>query len=121
MYPSVQWLIRYATGDGDRPLIMCEYAHAMGNSTGNLKEYWDAIRKYPKLQGGFIWDWVDQGLERDVVEWRAVLGLRRRLRPAGHAERRQLQRQRAGGAGPRAASGAGGSEEGLPERALRRR
>ena len=62
MYPSVQDLIRYATSDGDRPLIMCEYAHAMGNSTGNLAEYWDAIRKYPKLQGGFIWDWVDQGL-----------------------------------------------------------
>jgi beta-galactosidase len=62
MYPSIPSLVRYATGDGDRPLIMCEYAHAMGNSTGNLKEYWDTIRKYPKLQGGFIWDWVDQGL-----------------------------------------------------------
>ncbi len=62
MYPSISWLVRYATGDGDRPLIMCEYAHAMGNSTGNLKEYWDVIKRYPKLQGGFIWDWVDQGL-----------------------------------------------------------
>jgi beta-galactosidase len=41
---------------------MCEYAHAMGNSTGNLQDYWDIIEKYPKLQGGFIWDWVDQGL-----------------------------------------------------------
>ena len=45
----------------DRPMIMCEYAHAMGNSTGNLQDYWDVIEKYPKLQGGFIWDWVDQG------------------------------------------------------------
>ena len=42
-------------------MIMCEYAHAMGNSTGNLQDYWDVIEKYPKLQGGFIWDWVDQG------------------------------------------------------------
>jgi len=62
MYPGIPWLVRYATGDNDRPLIMCEYAHAMGNSTGNLKEYWDTIKKYPRLQGGFIWDWVDQGL-----------------------------------------------------------
>ncbi|MCX6271554.1 MAG: DUF4981 domain-containing protein [Bacteroidetes bacterium] len=45
-----------------RPLIMCEYAHAMGNSTGNFKDYWNEIEKYPQLQGGCIWDWVDQGL-----------------------------------------------------------
>ncbi|MEI7662617.1 MAG: glycoside hydrolase family 2 TIM barrel-domain containing protein [Bacteroidota bacterium] len=45
-----------------RPLIMCEYAHAMGNSTGNFQEYWDVIGKYPQLQDGCIWDWVDQGL-----------------------------------------------------------
>jgi beta-galactosidase len=45
-----------------RPLIMCEYAHAMGNSTGNFKDYWDVIEQYPQLQGGCIWDWVDQGL-----------------------------------------------------------
>ena len=62
MYPSLAFLERYARSDADRPLIMCEYAHAMGNSTGNLQEYWDVIKKYPKLQGGFIWDWVDQGL-----------------------------------------------------------
>ena len=62
MYPRVAALERYAQSDADRPLIMCEYAHAMGNSTGNLKEYWDVIKRYPKLQGGFIWDWVDQGL-----------------------------------------------------------
>ncbi|MDT8389053.1 MAG: glycoside hydrolase family 2 TIM barrel-domain containing protein [Lentisphaeria bacterium] len=49
--------------DGEtRPFIMCEYSHAMGNSNGGLKEYWDLIRKYRGLQGGFIWDWVDQGL-----------------------------------------------------------
>jgi len=45
-----------------RPLIMCEYAHAMGNSTGNFQDYWDVIEKYPQLQGGCIWDWVDQGI-----------------------------------------------------------
>ena len=62
MYPPIAYLERYARSDADRPLIMCEYAHAMGNSTGNLQEYWDVIKRYPKLQGGFIWDWVDQGL-----------------------------------------------------------
>ena len=53
---------RYAQGDNPRPLIQCEYAHAMGNTMGGLKEYWDLVRKYPKYQGGFIWDFVDQGL-----------------------------------------------------------
>ncbi len=62
MYPPIGYLERYARSDADRPLIMCEYAHAMGNSTGNLQDYWDVIEKYPKLQGGFVWDWVDQGL-----------------------------------------------------------
>ncbi|MCG6186544.1 glycoside hydrolase family 2 TIM barrel-domain containing protein [Maribellus maritimus] len=45
-----------------RPIMQCEYAHAMGNSLGNFQEYWDLIRKYPNLIGGFIWDWIDQGL-----------------------------------------------------------
>ena len=53
---------RYAQNDNQRPLIQCEYAHAMGNSMGGFKEYWDMIRKYPKYQGGYIWDFVDQGL-----------------------------------------------------------
>ena len=53
---------RYAQSDNPRPLIQCEYAHAMGNSMGGFKEYWDLIRRYPKYQGGFIWDFVDQGL-----------------------------------------------------------
>jgi beta-galactosidase len=47
-----------------RPLILCEYAHAMGNSLGSYNEYWDAFREFPRLQGGFIWDWVDQGLSK---------------------------------------------------------
>ena len=83
MYPSVEHIIAYGKGEavdwhshsygpdfktGEEPLdkripaIMCEFSHAMGNSVGGLKEYTDAFRKYPKLQGGYIWDWVDQGL-----------------------------------------------------------
>ncbi len=62
MYPGLEYLEKWAKGEDPRTLIMCEYAHSMGNSTGNLKEYWDLIRKYDKLQGGSIWDWVDQGL-----------------------------------------------------------
>ena len=62
MYPSVDYLARYAREPQTRPYIMCEYAHAMGNSCGGLSNYWDTIYKYPQLQGGCIWDWVDQGL-----------------------------------------------------------
>ena len=63
MYPTVDHIIAYAQEPANnRPLIMCEFAHSMGNSTGNLKEYWDAVETYHGLQGGFIWDWVDQGL-----------------------------------------------------------
>ena len=65
MYISQQDCIDYALSDkpeDQRPLIQCEYSHAMGNSSGGFKEYWDAVRKYPKFQGGFIWDFVDQGL-----------------------------------------------------------
>ena len=53
---------KYAQGNNPRPLIQCEYAHAMGNSMGGFREYWDIIRKYPSYQGGFIWDFIDQGL-----------------------------------------------------------
>lgn len=62
MYASPQHIENYAKNHSDRPLILCEYAHAMGNSVGNLNEYWEIIEKYPHLQGGFIWDWADQGL-----------------------------------------------------------
>ncbi len=62
MYPSVDYLSKYAQKQQERPYIMCEYAHAMGNSCGGLQNYWDTIYKYPQLQGGCIWDWVDQGL-----------------------------------------------------------
>ncbi|MBR4787504.1 MAG: beta-galactosidase [Bacteroidales bacterium] len=62
MYPSADYLSKYAQKKQERPFIMCEYAHAMGNSCGGLSNYWDTIYKYPQLQGGCIWDWVDQGL-----------------------------------------------------------
>ena len=62
MYYGYDGCEKYAQGDNPRPLIQCEYAHAMGNSMGGFKEYWDIIRKYPKYQGGFIWDFVDQGI-----------------------------------------------------------
>lgn len=62
MYASISSIENYAKNYTDRPLILCEYAHSMGNSTGNLQDYWDVIEKYDHLQGGFIWDWVDQGL-----------------------------------------------------------
>ncbi|TAH27083.1 MAG: DUF4981 domain-containing protein [Cytophagales bacterium] len=60
MYPTVANFANLAKLD-NRPIIMCEYAHAMGNSVGNLKEYWEPVYKLPRAQGGFIWDWVDQG------------------------------------------------------------
>ncbi len=62
MYYDYNGCERYSQGNNPRPLIQCEYAHAMGNSMGGFKEYWDLIRKYPKYQGGYIWDFVDQGM-----------------------------------------------------------
>lgn len=65
MYPSVEFLSEYARNPKNkRPYIMAEYCHAMGNSMGGLKDYWDTIDKYPQLQGGFVWDWVDQSFWR---------------------------------------------------------
>lgn len=64
MYPEIEDMKKYAVRkDITRPYIMCEYAHAMGNSTGNFQEYFDIIASSPHMQGGFIWDWVDQGLK----------------------------------------------------------
>jgi len=65
-YPSAESLDRYGRAGSDRPVVPSEYSHAMGNSSGNLWDQWQVIYKYPNLQGGFIWDWVDQGLlEKD--------------------------------------------------------
>ena len=66
-YPSAAWLEEIGKKGSDRPIAPSEYSHAMGNSNGNLAAQWRAIYKYPNLQGGYIWDWVDQGiLEKDV-------------------------------------------------------
>lgn len=82
MYAPVEAIVSWAewveasNGD-DRPLILCEYSHAMGNSNGGLSDYWDAFIRYPSLAGGFIWDWKDQGLREvtdDGVEWWAYGG-----------------------------------------------
>jgi len=64
-YPSPNGFRSYGENLTDRPMIASEYAHAMGNSLGNFKDYWDVIEdpKYPTLQGGFIWDWIDQGFQ----------------------------------------------------------
>ena len=62
MYIGYEESEHYCKSNGTKPYIQCEYAHAMGNSEGGFKEYWDLIRKYPKYQGGYIWDFVDQGL-----------------------------------------------------------
>jgi len=62
MYWKIDEMIEYAKMTPERPLIQCEYSHAMGNSLGNFQDYWDVIESYDIMQGGFIWDWVDQGL-----------------------------------------------------------
>lgn len=68
MYPSIDQLTESARKQDDpRPVVMCEYAHSMGNSTGNLKEYWDAIETHHRLQGGFIWDWADQSFREKSI------------------------------------------------------
>ena len=62
-YPGADWLEAMGKRGSDRPIVPSEYSHAMGNSNGNLWDQWKAIYKYPNLQGGYIWDWVDQGID----------------------------------------------------------
>lgn len=62
-YPDPEWLKKYAAGNPSRLLVMSEYAHIMGNSLGNFKDYWDIIESSPNLQGGFIWEWIDQSID----------------------------------------------------------
>ena len=69
MYMDIAGIIAWSKRHNDpRPLILCEYQHAMGNSNGNLQEYWDAFEKYDGLQGGFIWEWVDHGLKQQTQD-----------------------------------------------------
>ena len=72
MYADYKWCENYAKKNPKRPLIQCEYAHAMGNSMGGFAEYWNLFRKYPHLQGGFIWDFVDQGLRSTNKEGKEI-------------------------------------------------
>ena len=65
MYKNIEYIRNYAQENPAKPLVLCEYAHAMGNSVGNLKDYWDVIENYRSLQGGFIWDFVDQTIEKE--------------------------------------------------------
>ncbi|MGB2908086.1 MAG: glycoside hydrolase family 2 TIM barrel-domain containing protein [Candidatus Aminicenantaceae bacterium] len=74
MYMRIEGLKRYASKPQKRPLILCEYAHAMGNSVGNLQDYWDVIEAEPQLQGGFIWDWVDQAIFSKTSDGRPFYG-----------------------------------------------
>ena len=62
MYARRAQIEQLAAVHKDRPVVLCEYAHAMGNSTGNMDDYWALFESHPRCQGGFIWDWVDQGL-----------------------------------------------------------
>ena len=66
MYFKIEQMEKYATNNPQKPLIQCEYAHSMGNSTGNLQDYWDLIYKYDCLIGGCIWDFVDQGMRKKI-------------------------------------------------------
>jgi beta-galactosidase len=73
MYPPIADIIAWAEHPADndaRPMILCEYSHAMGNSNGCLAEYWEAFRRYPGLQGGFVWEWVDHGIRRTDAQGR---------------------------------------------------
>lgn len=66
MYQTVDFITEYAKGNDQRPLFLCEYAHAMGLGPGNLKEYWDTIYAYPALIGGCVWEWVDHGIRQQT-------------------------------------------------------
>ncbi|MEP7285664.1 MAG: glycoside hydrolase family 2 TIM barrel-domain containing protein [Chloroflexota bacterium] len=71
MYPPIKDIIAWATDStstDQRPMILCEYSHAMGNSNGSLADYWAAFEKYPGLQGGFIWEWIDHGIRKIAAD-----------------------------------------------------
>lgn len=72
MYPWQETMETLVERHPERPLILCEYAHAMGNSLGNFKEYWDFFRQHPRMQGGFIWDWMDQGLYKETEKGKTI-------------------------------------------------
>jgi beta-galactosidase len=76
MYPTIESIVTWAKADvanDRRPLILCEYSHAMGNSNGSLSDYWDAFETHPGLQGGFIWEWCDHGIARQTEDGRPYM------------------------------------------------
>jgi beta-galactosidase len=83
MYAGLREMKHLVEAHPDRPLVQCEYAHAMGNSVGNLKEYWDLIYSHERMQGGFIWDWVDQALYKKQKKARPFL-------PTGETSARRI-------------------------------
>jgi beta-galactosidase len=83
MYASISSVKRYLDTDPDRPFIWCEYAHAMGNSTGDFQDLWDFVESFPKHQGGFIWDWVDQGICKTNAKGRTIWGYGGDFEPKG--------------------------------------
>ncbi len=83
MYHTLGDLVSYSKSEDKRPLIMIEYAHAMNNSVGNLQDYWDVIENHPKLQGGFIWEWVDQGMLKTAPDGKKFYGFGGDLSPVG--------------------------------------
>ncbi len=81
MYAPIDAIRAYgADGLGTRPLILCEYSHAMGNSNGSLADYWDVITSTPGLQGGFLWEWKDHGIRQVLPDGSVAPGLRRPVR-----------------------------------------
>ncbi len=74
MYDRIEDVIRYAENNPQKPYIQCEYVHAMGNSLGNLQDYWDVFEKYDVVQGAYVWDWVDQGLLAKTPEGKEYFG-----------------------------------------------
>ena len=75
MYPPITAIVDYARSGADRPLVLCEYSHAMGNSNGSLADYWAAIDNEPLLAGGFVWEWKDHGLRQKVDPRKNATGL----------------------------------------------
>lgn len=83
MYPYLKEIEGYCRGNPEKPLILCEYVHAMGNSVGELTDYWNLVRQYKNFQGGFIWDWVDQGLLKTDKQGRKYYAYGGDFGPAG--------------------------------------
>lgn len=75
MYNPLEQMIELAENGDSRPVMYCEYAHSMGNSSGNLVKFWEAFRKYPRFIGGYVWDWVDQGLKMKTEDGKEYYGV----------------------------------------------